>query len=182
MKMKKGFLAVVAMAVLILGMAAASEAALISFEDFETGASGWNNNTVTDGGVNFTNFLGRFDCPGTGQSVYKTYTLSGTQTEVTVSLYIYEIDSWDNENFVIFADDIQIASFYFQHGRDDGSASLEKIFTGDNGVMNYGFSHWPDQGYRYTFTHATTAASFKLGFGDAIGQGIADESWGVDNI
>ena len=60
------------------------------------------------------------------------------------------------------------------------AASL--LFPGDNGNVNYGFAHWSDQGYHYSYTFDSTATSLKLGFGATIGQGINDESWGVDNI
>lgn len=181
--MKKKLAAGLATGILLLGVATASEAALISQEDFESGATGWNNNTVTNGGSTFTNFLGLFAGSGGSQSVQKAYALSGTQTNVTVDLDIYEIDSWDYENFKIFVNDNVLTTFQFKHNRDDSSInSIQKIFPGDDGNRNYGFAGWPDQGYHYSFTYQTTDASFKLGFGSTLDQGVGDEAWGVDNI
>lgn len=181
--MKKQLLSGIAAMTLVFGMVVETNASLVSNEDFESGASGWNNNTVTNGGATFSNFLGRFGGSGGTQSVFKTYTLSGNQTQVTVGLDIYEIDSWDSESFQVYANDSLVATFIFSHGVDDSAAnSLTKTFPADSGTTDYGFAGWPDQGYHYSFTFATTATSFKLGFGSTLNQGIADESWGVDNI
>lgn len=185
-KVRFGFVSALALAAAsCLGTGAL--AATITSEDFETGASGWNVNTTTDGGATFTTFLGRF--PGGGgarsQDVFKTFALSGTQTEVTVSFNFYELDSWDSEQFIIFVDGVELFADTFQHGSDQGDA-LNAIRTrtrlAGNGSENLGFEGWEDQTYLYEFTFATTAASLTLGFGATIGSGIADESFGIDNL
>lgn len=48
----------------MFGMAVETSAWLVSNEDIEFGASGWNNNTVTNDGATFTSFLGCFGGSG----------------------------------------------------------------------------------------------------------------------
>jgi len=133
--------------------------------------------------------LGRFpgSGPGNVQEKYKTYNLSGTQTQVTIAFDFYEIDSWDFEKFEIFIDNANIISDEFKHDREDFSSgpainASSLIFPLDTGTNDYGFSHWSDQGYHYELNYITSATSLKLGFGATIGQGINDESWGIDNV
>ncbi len=176
-----------AIGVAALVLSGAANAVIITQEDFETGATGWSDNLTTDGGTTFTRFLGRFNGAGGVQQNSKTYSLSGNQTQVTIELDFYEIDSWDYEYFNIFIDDTQVISNEFKHNREDFANSpfmdaQALLFTGDDGNVNYGFASWPDQGYRYSITINTTATSLKLGFGATISSGIPDEAWGVDNI
>jgi hypothetical protein len=67
-----------------------SDAALVSFEDFETGSTtGWTNGIV-DSTVqaSFTKFLGRF---GKGQRLSKTWQLPSGTDNVRVTFQFYEI-------------------------------------------------------------------------------------------
>lgn len=155
-----------------------ASAAPITFEDFEGGASGWTDNTTTVGSASFTEFLGRFT-GGIGQQNSKTYSLSGTQTLVSISFDFYEIDSWDTEAFRVYVDDVLFSSIAYSHGVNDVPGG---IVTNLLPRLNYGFASWPDQTYRYSFDIATTASTLKLGFGSSLNQGISDEAWGVDNV
>jgi large repetitive protein len=176
-------LMVIIVCALIVSVPSISLAGLVASENFESGATGWNDNTTTNGGTNFTTFLGRFGGTSGAQTVNKTYALSGTQTQVTVTFNFYEIDSWDYEYFKVFINDAVVSSLDFKHNVDDGTRhGLTKIFSGDNGNINYGFSTWPDQGYLYQFVINTTGTSLKLGFGSTLNQGIGDEAWGIDNV
>ena len=160
--------------------AASAHAAIIANEDFEGGAIGWSNNTTDVEPAPFSRFLGRFD--GT-QLVSKTYALTGTQTEVSVSYDILEIDSWDNEFFNVFIDDQIVAIYNFTLNSEDSAANgLIAIFPGDDGATNYGFEFFSDQAFRDSMVIATTATSIKLAFGATLNSPITDESWGVDNI
>ena len=172
----------VLIAVIVFGLPALAFGDLITSEDFEAGATGWSNNTTTNGGSTFTRFLGRFGGTGGTQSVYKTYTLSGTQTEVTIEFDFYEIDSWDYERFIVFIDDTIVVNDAYQHTYDDVSrtSAISKLFG--NGGTSYGFNFWSDQGFHYSLTYTTTASSLKLGFGSTLNQSISDESWGIDNV
>jgi len=161
-----------------------ANAAVVSMENFESGtASGWSNNLVTNGGATFTSFLGQFGGTGGNQTIFKDYALSGNQTEITVNFSFYEIDSWDNELFNIYFDDALIRQDEFKHNIEEAPSGTVDLFGGASSPdTNYGFANWPDQGYGYSMTFATTATNFKLGFGTTLNSGISDESWGVDNI
>jgi opacity protein-like surface antigen len=92
----KTFLLAAASAIVL---AAPAHAATIGSEDFETGASGWSDNKTEDPGANsggFTRHLGRH---GAGATTSKTFTLTGTQSSVTVAFDFYRLDSWDGEFF-----------------------------------------------------------------------------------
>ncbi|WP_315981326.1 cadherin repeat domain-containing protein [Aliamphritea spongicola] len=80
-------------------------------ETFENGAAGWSNNKTTDGGDNFTTFLGRFGNqlgtniwsggPVGNDVVEKTFALAGDADKAVIEFDLYEIDSWDDEEFII---------------------------------------------------------------------------------
>ena len=185
--MKNKFLAGLATGLFLFGLIGMANAAVITDENFESGATGWHNNLTTDGGDPFTTFLGRFPGQTGTQENFKTYSLSGTQTQITIEFDFYEIDSWDYEYFNVFVNDAEVIHDQFKHNREDFANSpfmsaSSLIFSGDNGNVNYGFTGWPDQGYHYSYTFDSTASSLKLGFGATISQGIGDEAWGVDNI
>ncbi len=171
------------MGLFVASIAGTASATIITDEDFESGASGWSNNTTTNGGNPFTTFLGRHGGTGGNQGLYKDFTLSGDQTEVTINFDFYEIDSWDNEYFNIFVNDVLIRQDHYQHNVEDAPTGTDDLFGGASSPdTNYGFAGWPDQGIGYSFTFATTATSLRLGFGATINQSINDESWGIDNV
>ncbi len=170
-----------------IAMPTNSNAALITSEDFQSEATGWSDNTRAGGGANFTTFLGRHTGSGGSQYLYKTYQLSGTQTQVTINFDFYEIDSWDGETFYVFIDDTIVVadSFNFKSYQDPVNAVSHQEGTvgGYWGWWwNLGFGKWSDQTYTYTLVVNTTASSIKLGFATNLGTGIADESWGIDNV
>lgn len=153
---------------------------LISSEDFESGATGWNNNTTTfEAG---TQFLGRHGGTGGAQALFKTYALTGAQTQVNVQFDFYEIDSWDQEFFTVFVDDVAIANDEFQWFRFDNPANATPLQNNGSTDLGFGIIGAPDQSYRYSFDINTTGTSIKLGFGTNLDQSIGDESWGIDNV
>ena len=70
-------------------------------EDFEGGATGWSNNTTTDGGNSFSEFLGRFGNEGGLQATEKTFSTPEDANKTVIELDVYEIDSWDGESIII---------------------------------------------------------------------------------
>ncbi|MCY2983755.1 MAG: Ig-like domain-containing protein, partial [Planctomycetota bacterium] len=157
-------------------------------EDFENGASGWSSNAVSDGGQALTKFLGRFDDIGGNdwgkQSVSKVFNAPPGVTEVQVQFDFLELDSWDGEQFRVFANDKQISAQQFfteysAYGRDGNKTDSVAL---DDGTKNQGFSGWADQRHRYTVTVPVVNGQFKVGFGATIDQGPDDEAWGIDNF
>ncbi|HBJ34448.1 MAG TPA: hypothetical protein DDZ51_06725, partial [Planctomycetaceae bacterium] len=163
-------------------------------EDFEDGASGWSSNAVTNGGESMTNFLGRFnEIAGNdrgGQSVYKVFDAPPGVTEVQVQFDFLEIDSWDGEQFRVFANNQLISAQSFTHHfsritdwvNPNQDSVKEHSVALDDGTKNQGFSGWSDQRHRYTLTVPVENGQFKLGFGSTLDQGPGDESWGIDNL
>ncbi len=158
----------------------------VTNENFESGASGWNNNTTTTA-TGFSQFLGRFGGTGGAQSVYKTFALSGTQTEVTIQFDFYEIDTWDGERLYIYINDSLYRTDPFWVNSYSGYASLNDTpsiaVNLNSGTTDIGFlSGWSDEFFRYTIVYNTTANALKLGFGTTLDEPLENESWGIDNV
>ncbi len=159
----------------------------VSIEDFEGGATGWSDNTTTNGGAILTNYLGRHSMEAAAQNTYKTYALSGTQDYTTISFDFYRIDSWDSESFIIYVDDVAVFSNAFTTGYtspSDGASGAVSWTIQETTPFSYNFAHsgWNDQTFHVVLTVQSTAASLKLGFSSTLNQAVADEAWGVDNI
>ncbi len=160
----------------------------VSSENFEGGATGWSDNTTTAGGPILTEFLGRHALEGGSQDTYKTYTLSGTQDYAVISFDMYEIDSWDGEDFYIYVDDVPVYVSSLTQGAfnspADGSSGAVSWAIQETTPFNanFVFGGWNEQTYHFVLTIQTTAASVKLGFSSTLNQVVTDEAWGVDNI
>ena len=166
-----------------------SNAALISSEDFESGASGWNDNTTDNSEAGFTQFLGRFGGSDGTQAVFKSYNLPGDQVSVTIVFDFYEIDSWDGNNedaddsFIVFIDDSIAVNALYAHWSNDDDSDPHSTPYADPSPIGFATGEFNnDQRHQYSITVPTTANSIKLGFGSGLDQGIEDESWGIDNI
>ncbi len=157
-------------------------------EDFENGASGWNSNAVSNGGASLTNFLGRFsEVAGNdrgSQSVFKTFDAPPGVTEVQVQFDFLELDSWDGEQFRVFANDqvVSAQTFFTEHSTYQRDGNKANSVALDDGRQNQGFSGWADQRHRYTLTIPVVNGQFKLGFGSMLDQSPGDEAWGIDNL
>ncbi len=103
----------------------------------------------------------------------------GTQTGVVVNFDFYQIDSWDNENFSVYIDDVQVADDVYSHGGLENPPNATSL---DPTNADRVFNAWADQRFRYEFTVPTTATNIKLGFGSTLNSGLTDESWGIDNV
>lgn len=189
----------------------ADAAVVIANENFEdrntTGwvvedGVGWNElNYSTIGGDNidgsscFSTFLGRFLGTGGRQAVYKTFELSGEQTEVTVNFSFYHIDAWIDEIFYIYINDELVRrDIYNRHDRHAPPGTT--VVVGSEGMPVKAFQHvWDDQGIGYSFTIATTDTNIKIGFGTNltnetlysqyyldIVNGDLCKAWGIDDV
>lgn len=166
--------------VLVFSLVPRANADLIAAEDFESGATGWSDNTTTTEAG--TRFLGRHGGTGGSQSLFKTFALSGNQTQVNIQFDFYEIDSWDIEEFTVFVDDVAVATDQFQWFRFDDPAAAIPLLGDGSTDLGFGIIGAPDQTYRYSFDINSTASSIKLGFGTNLDQATSDESWGIDNV
>ncbi|CAN0567952.1 unnamed protein product, partial [Ectocarpus sp. 12 AP-2014] len=177
------------------GVPSSTTAVLVADETFESGASGWSDNTTTDGGANFTNFLGQFDGTGGSQGVSKTFNLDPGRSAAVVEFDFYRIDSWDQENFKIFANDVEILSESMWHEDDAGSFSNTVVSGGTTYTVtlsttdantDLGFRNdnafYNDQRYDVRIEIQNPGDDLKLGFGSSLNDSISDESWGIDNV
>lgn len=161
---------------------------LVSSENFQSGATGWANNTTSTSNPYLTQYLGGFTQDGNVQTNYKTYSLSGTENYVVITLDFYEIDTWDAEFFKIYVDDTLVINHNFQNttydtpaGGSSGAVSW-RVQNLTPFITNLGVGTSQDQIFRYTLTINTQSNAVKLGFGSNLDEALANESWGVDNI
>ncbi len=165
----------------------------IADEDFEGGATGWNNNSTdnTESGT-FTEYLGRHQ-GNSGQSLFKTYSGLTNGDDVTITFNFYEIDSWDAEDFMVYLNDAEVIRLPNLSGSaplvsDSGSFSggtwtMTAIQTSINNTYWTGNTWNDDANYEFTLTLPSYASTtLKLGFGSEADQGVADESFGIDNL
>lgn len=156
-------------------------------EDFETGAQGWSDPKTTDGGGNLSTFLGRFG-GGEGPLTEKTFNLPEGTGRVEISFDFYELDSWDNEDFVTYVNGEALFSEDFHTNQNDTASGDEtetmtwSISPVTNGSSNKGFSWWNDQIHRVTIEIDNPGDSFALGFGSTLDEEIDNESFGIDNL
>ncbi len=155
---------------------------VITNENFESGAAGWNNTTREY--VNGTYFLGRFAGTGGAQGIYKSYSLNAGLKSIRIQFDFYEFDSWDGESFYIYINDSLYQSNPFwtnsHYSNEDKPANAINLTPG---TTNIGFGTWADEFFRYTIDLTNTSiTTLKLGFGCSLDQDISDESWGVDNV
>ncbi|MDY0029153.1 MAG: cadherin domain-containing protein [Pseudobdellovibrionaceae bacterium] len=161
---------------------------LVSSENFEGGATGWSDNTTTVGNAYTTQYLGRHAQEAGVQNTFKTYTLSGSQDYAVIALDMYEFDSWDSENFIIYINDIAVyasalSSTIYDMPADGTSGGMSWTVQ-ELTQFNTNFVHASnnDQAYRITLTVPTTSTSLKVGFSSTLDEAITNEAWGVDNL
>ena len=155
-------------------------------EDFESGASGWSDNTTSAGGVGLDgNYLGNFGGTGGAQTIYKTFTLSGEQDSVTINFDFWEFDTWNGEEFEIWVDDVLISTDVYYTQQYYGSSDSSTYGSSTSGTTaDLGGGGYNDQTHSYSFTVDSSATSIKLGFGTDLDEALSDntESWGIDNV
>ena len=153
-------------------------------ETFESGASGWSDNTTTVGGAGLDGgYLGNFGGTGGAQTVYKTFELSGDQESVTISFDFWEFDTWNGEDFKIWVDDqlISTDTYWTQEFYGYSDASTHGTATSRQ-TGNLGHWGYDDQTHHYSFEIDSSSTSIKVGFGSNLDEIKTQESWGIDNF
>lgn len=160
------------------------------FDDFENGAGFWVGGEVDGSEDAYGGILGPYGGTDGTEIVTRTYDLLSGYDYAVIEFDMHAIDSWDNEEFIIFVDGTPISSHSFQHSTDgttgswytnDGNYNIS--ITPNGARENTGYSdYWPDQSYTVTIEVADPGPSMSLGFGSTLNQSIGDESWGVDNV
>ena len=145
------------------------------------------------------------------QTIEKTYDFGTNYAnyEVEVELDFYEIDSWDEERFQVFLNDVLVAEDGFIHDchpefndtNDSGVYTLNLGVHYNNSIENCNqtggkYSKFNDEKYIYklrgkldnsgklkVLIRVRDLVSGEYGYGTySYGQDINDESWGIDNV
>ncbi|MDD5549467.1 MAG: Ig-like domain-containing protein, partial [Sulfurovaceae bacterium] len=154
---------------------------VLSSETFETTATGWSNNTIKHLTGEMSGFLGEFAGSSGAQSVSKTYSFGSEYANqiVTVEFDIYEINTWDAESLRVYINNSVVTSVDYQH-----EGTYIDGFDGgiDLGNINTSYTQ-AEESHHFTLEVTLDAnGNFKLGFGSTTNSGIADESFGIDNV
>ena len=164
---------------------------VISEDNFNSGSDGWNQSTSSSDNFNTGNLLGRFGGTGGNEAVFKNFDLPDGVSEVTLQFTLYEIDSWDGEQFQVFVDGQQYHAKSYSHGSiasgsetviDAQGNTVGQVEHGQGGHV--GFYGWVDQAHTYSMTIPVSPdqSFLKIGFGSTLNQALNDESWGIDNL
>ena len=163
-----------------------------STEDFEGGATGWTDNTTTDGGAGFTEFLGRLGDSGGAEDVSKTFSVDPTADYAIFEFDFYELDSWDGggDTFSIFIDGEEVFVDSFDDANADSYSTTATLADGREVTIeigagtpaNLGFAANDDEIHPVRVTVQDPGASVTLGFGANLSANINNESYGIDNL
>ena len=200
-------------AVLIMAMLFTSTHAfaqtVIYQDDFESGASGWSNNTTENASMIGTRILGRFG--GSTPQVSRTFTVPAGSTALEIEFDLLRIDSWDffgpgnDDGFSVLIDGNPL----FSTAASFGGPFPLLAFPGGQGARsgttgNVTWSHVPinpaagssprnldfrnfgsfdfDQIHRFTITVNNPGATVDLTLRIDSDQSINDESAAYDNF
>ena len=136
-------------------------------------------------GPKFGKVLGRFHGNSGKQAISKIFQTNEAQ-KVVFNFDIIELGTWDNEDLVIYINEIKV--FLVNWG---GNADEE--YQGRSGNISWQvkpmqavhvFENLEAKGqvHKFTITIENPRPSIKLGFGATLDSPIADESWAIDNF
>ncbi len=153
-------------------------AGVVSDEDFEGGATGWSNNATDSSELaSFTQFLGRhagaLDEPT--EVVNKQFSLSGLQNWVFLDFDLYQIDSWEREEFLVYVD----GKVHERRGFRFGNVVTENQLTAFMGPMNR--SAKPSKQYALDGTQSEVTIEFDFYQIDSWDDGEAFEVY-IDDV
>ena len=106
----------------------------------------------------------------------------------SIDFDLLRLDSWETENFVAYANDVQILSTSFNFSANV-SAPVTGITNGyswtinpvENGALG-GSSSYTDQRFRVSIKVPAGIDSLKLGFGSNLNEAVDNESYAIDNF
>lgn len=180
-----------------LATVVSAQAVVVYQNDFQSNANGFSNGPLTLAPNASTQFLGRFSNDTT------TLTLNGlaAHTDITLSLDVYIIHSWDGNGgsgngpdtlrFAADGTDLLNANFSNWSSPMQSYSDATPLgggpfaFRTDNdGLTTLGYNDFfgTDTLYRMSFTFSHTASNLVLDFQGLGLQGVGDESWGIDNV
>ncbi len=164
----------------------------VFFDDFESGASSsWSDSRIDSSYPNvFTQFSGRFNH---GSQTLTLATIPGETYTLEWDLYL--LDSWDGSHSLYGPDyfniDIDGKQVFHETFTNFPEQNFPQTFTeSPYEIGSYGLtSYYRDSIYRdiqltFTAQNATTTIRFsdELNFVESVSLGLADETWGIDNV
>jgi len=156
---------------------------------FDMGAPGWLNGVVSNES-GFGSVLGPYGGTNGAEAVQSTFAIPEGTSVASFTFDMIAIDSWDNEDFIVFVDGEPAARLNFQHSTDGVTGewvsdnpdyTFEVLDTGPREHSGYN-AGWPDQQASVQLDIANPGQTVTLGFGSTLDQGIGDESFAVDNV
>lgn len=158
-------------------------------DDLDTAESQWTiEEGIKDGSFEGDGVLGPFTGTDGEQGVYRTFEVPDGVESVVIEFDFLENDSWDGEDFLVFANDQLISSdpyYNAQHSGgsahygNDGDRQFTRAITEDFFIGN---KAWSDQIHRYRIVADVVDGEVKIGFGSTLNQGLGDESWAINNL
>lgn len=170
---------------------------LVTFEDFELGAPGWDNGQSEQSDVKFGGMLGRFGGTDGVEAVSRSYSIPDDANYALVSFNLHAIDDWALEDVIIFANGVEVLRQNFSTRAD--MVAMQRSLVADlpwlrarleplrNTGIERGFANGQrathDQSFAVRMVLAAPPEDLRIGFGATLpadAEGRA--SWAIDNL
>jgi len=159
------------------------------FTDFEDDVDPAWSTSSTDYDADFTKFLGRFSGAGKAFAELKVKTTVGES--YTLGFDLYAIDSWAGDNtshgpdgIIVEVNGTSVFAETFSQRPDQFPGSYENPWD-EEGKLGFGSRNNTDDDGIYrnvTVSFVATSAVSTIAFTETLGEGINDESVGIDNV
>lgn len=162
---------------------------ILYFGGFDGGPGGWSNGIVT-AGSDFGSVLGPFAGSNGAVATEQTFDIPEGTEVASFTFDMIAIDSWDDEEFIVFVDGAPAASLQFRYGTDGVTGqwvsdnpdySFEVLSVAPRGDAGYN-PGWPDQSATVRLNVSNPGDTVTLGFGSTLNQERDDESFAIDNV
>ncbi|GAB5447968.1 Hint domain-containing protein [Gymnodinialimonas sp.] len=179
------------------GTGTPANGALVYADDFDGGNDGgWGGAPTDNTDPFFGSVLGRIQGTSSATDIeaQRTLTFDPTYDDAVIEFDFHRIDSWDNEEFQIYANGQEIFSQAFFPNTAVGGTNTVTIggvtYTvsltslGDAAQNGYwsGESWTTDQSFRVRIEVENAPETLDLGFGSTLDQAATDESYAFDNF
>ena len=175
------------------GPAASAPAGLsqvVWLEGFDDGGRGWDGGTTDRSDPYYGSVLGRFGGSAGQQAVRRSFLLPTGYDYAEFQFDLHSIDSWESESFLIFLDDVPVASFHFDEGTNgpvresaNGDPTIDLSIEAVSRRSPIGFHpDYSDQTFRVTLRVTGPAPRIAIGFGSTLDEGVENESWAIDDF
>lgn len=170
---------------------------LVTFEDFELGASGWDGGQTEQSEPVFGGMLGRFGGTEGEEAVSRTYSIPEEAGYAVVTFDIHAIDDWSLEDVIIFANGVEVLRQNFSTRADMVELQRSLVAdlpwlraeivpaprTGTARGFRSGDRETHDQSFTVRIVLSGPPEELRLGFGATLPDGsVETASWAVDNL